>query len=175
MSKVRVWDPVVRTFHWSLVGLFAANAFFVDDDSKLHIWIGYSVVALVAIRILWGLIGTRYARFSNFPPSIDRAVGQLTEIATGRKHEHVGHSPLGALMIYNLLLAMLVIGASGYLMTTDAFWGVEWPEDLHEAAVAWAEISIVLHVLAVIFESKRLKTNLPRAMVTGYKEMKSDR
>ncbi len=96
-------------------------------------------------------------------------------MATRRKHTHIGHSPLGALMIYNLLLALLVIGLSGYLMTTNMFWGVEWPEELHEVAVAWAEISAVAHVLAVIFESRRLGVNLPRAMVTGYKDIKTPR
>ena len=175
MSKVKVWDPLVRTFHWALVGFFAANAVFVDDDGKEHIWIGYTVAVLITIRIIWGFVGTKYARFGSFPPSASAASGQLTDIATGRKREHIGHTPLGAWMIYNLLLAIIVISASGYLMTTDMFWGVEWPEEVHELAVAWAEVSIIMHVLAVIFESVRLRTNLPRAMVTGYKIMNSDR
>lgn len=175
MSKVKVWDPLVRIFHWALVVFFIANAFVVDDDSDLHIWIGYAVAALIAIRIIWGFVGTKYARFDSFPPSASAASGQLTDIATGRKREHIGHTPLGAWMIYNLLLAIFVISVSGYLMTTDMFWGVEWPEEVHEFAVAWAEVSIVLHVLAVIFESVRLRTNLPRAMVTGYKIMNKDR
>ena len=172
MKKIRVWDPLVRVFHWSLVILFTANAFFVDDESKLHDAIGYAVVALVLMRILWGFLGSRYARFSSFPPSLSGATGQLTEIATGSKRIHVGHTPLGALMIYNLLATMLLIGLSGYLMTTDAFWGLKWPEELHEACVTWAEISVVLHILAVIYESARTKVNLPRAMVTGYKEFR---
>lgn len=173
MKKIKVWDPFVRIFHWSLVGLFTANALIVDDDGKLHIWIGYAVFALVCLRILWGVVGTRYARFASFPPSLSQAVGQLTDIATGRRREHLGHTPLGAWMIYNLLLALLVICVSGYLMTTDMYWGVEWPEELHELAIAWAEISVVLHIAAVIFESRRMKINLPRAMVTGYKEVHS--
>lgn len=171
MTKLNVWDPIVRVFHWSLVAGFVANALIVDDDGKLHQWIGYAIVGLVLLRILWGLVGTRYARFSSFPPSIAGAFGQLREILRGIRHVHVGHTPMGALMIYNLLLAMLVIGFSGWLMTTDAFWGVEWPEELHEVAVAWAEISVVLHIGAVFFESWRTSVNLPRAMVTGCKEL----
>lgn len=174
MQKIRVWDPLVRVFHWLLAGLFAANALFVDDDSKLHQWIGYGVVALVLARILWGLVGTRYARFASFPPSLSGAVEQLTEIATGRRRVHIGHTPLGALMIYNLLAAMLLIGLSGYLMTTDMFWGLKWPEELHEVCVTWAEISVVLHIAAVIFESRRTRVNLPRAMLTGVKEIRSE-
>lgn len=174
MSKIKIWDPLVRVFHWLLVLGFAANVLIVDDDSTLHNWIGYAIVGLVLTRILWGFVGTRYARFSSFPPSMAKATGQLTEIATGRKHIHRGHSPLGALMIYNLLLSMLAIGLTGYLMTTDMFWGTEWTEELHEAFVVWAEISVVLHIAAVIFESRRTKVNLPRAMITGYKEIPTE-
>lgn len=173
MTRLKVWDPFVRTFHWTLVAGFAANALLVDKDGNLHQWIGYTVVALVALRLVWGLIGTRYARFASFPPSIAGALGQMRQILSGRKEIHVGHTPLGALMIYNLLVTLLLIGLSGWLMTTDAFWGLEWPEELHEATVTWAEISIVLHIAAVLFESWRTRVNLPRAMVTGCKEMPS--
>lgn len=171
MNRIKVWDPVVRIFHWSLVGGFTANALFVDDESDLHIYIGYTIIALLALRIVWGFVGTRYARFSSFPPSAKGAVEQLQDTVTGRVTVHKGHTPLGALMIYNLLVTVAVIGLSGWLMTTDMFWGVEWPEELHELAVGWAEFSIVLHVAAVIFESIRTQVNLPRAMVTGYKEL----
>lgn len=171
MKRLKVWDPFVRVFHWSLVIGFTANALVLDDDGKLHQWVGYAVVVLVLLRILWGLIGTRYARFSSFPPSLSGSLEQIKEMLGGIRHVHVGHTPLGALMIYNLLLSMLVIGVSGWLMTTDMFWGVEWPEELHEAAVAWAEISVVLHVAAVFFESWRTSVNLPRAMVTGCKDV----
>ncbi|MDE4133303.1 cytochrome b/b6 domain-containing protein [Phaeobacter sp. QD34_3] len=171
MQRFYVWDPLVRLFHWSLVVLFLLNAVITDPEAKLHENLGYLVVALVLLRLVWGLFGSRYARFTSFPPSPAGAVAQLTEIATGRGNAHKGHSPLGALMIYNLLLSLIGIGLSGYLMTTDMFWGTEWPEDLHEALVTWAEISVLLHVGAVIFESRRTRVNLARAMITGYKEM----
>jgi cytochrome b len=174
MEKIKVWDLFVRTFHWSLVGLFAANALLVDHDSDLHLQIGYTIAALVVARIVWGLAGKGFARFASFPPSLGAAMEQLTEIATGRRHVHLGHTPLGAWMIYNLLLAVLVICLSGWLMTTDRFWGLAWPENLHEFAVTWAEVSVVLHIAAVLFESRRTRVNLPRAMVTGYKEIPSE-
>ncbi|AZQ69332.1 cytochrome B [Silicimonas algicola] len=174
MERIKVWDPVVRVFHWTLVAGFAANALFVDDDSKLHQWIGYAILGLVAIRVLWGVVGTRYARFANFPPSLSGSLDQIREMAGGETHRHVGHTPLGALMIYNILATLLVIGLSGYLMTTNMFWGVEWPEELHEVAVTWAEISVVLHIVAVLYESWRTSVNLPRAMVTGCKVLPSD-
>jgi cytochrome b len=171
MTQEKVWDPFVRVFHWSLASLMIANAFVIDDEAKLHRWVGYAAVALVCARILWGVVGTRYARFSSFPPSAADAVGQLADIASGRRRIHLGHTPLGALMIYNLLASVLVIGLSGYLMTTDMFWGAEWPEEVHEVFVTWLEISVVAHVAAVLLESLRTKVNLPRAMITGYKRI----
>ncbi|WP_226550936.1 cytochrome b/b6 domain-containing protein [Celeribacter naphthalenivorans] len=171
MTREKIWDPVVRLFHWTLVGCFAANAFFVDDESDLHLWIGYTIIALLTIRVIWGFVGSRYARFASFPPSASQAMEQATDMMTGRVRPHKGHTPLGALMIYNLIATLGLIGLSGWLMTTDLFWGVEWPEEVHEIAVGWAEFSVLLHIAAVFFESWRTRINLPRAMVTGYKDM----
>jgi len=173
MKTVKVWDPLVRVFHWSLVLSFGANALLIDDDSKLHEWIGWVVFGLVAVRMVWGFVGSAHARFADFPPSASGATGQIAEMLRGERRIHIGHTPLGALMIYNLLLALVVICISGWLMTTDMFWGVEWPEELHEAAVTWAEISVLAHIVAVFVESRRTRVNLPRAMVTGVKEIPS--
>lgn len=174
MTRHKVWDPLVRLFHWTLVVAFAANALFTDDESDLHAWVGYLVLGLVVIRLLWGLIGTRHARFSDFLPRPGAIADQLGDIATGRRRVHLGHTPLGALMIFNLLATLLGIALTGHLMTTDAYWGVEWVEEAHEALVTWAEISIVLHIAAVIWESRRTGVNLPRAMVTGVKTVPDD-
>ena len=166
---VKVWDPAVRLFHWALVTAFAANALITNPEKNLHHWIGYSVLGLVAFRLIWGLIGPRYARFASFPPSASGAVEQLSDMVRGRRTVHAGHSALGALMIYNLLATLIAIGTTGWLQTTDAFWGIKWMRQLHEAFVTWAEISVAAHVAAVIFESRRLRLNLAKAMVTGYK------
>ncbi|TMV92892.1 cytochrome B [Thioclava sp. BHET1] len=168
----RVWDPFVRIFHWSVALMFTANAFFTSPKHDLHHWIGYGVAALVGLRVLWGIWGSRHARFSDFPPSPSGALGQLRDMATGRRHAHVGHSPLGALMIYNLLVTLLIIVGSGYLMTTDQFWGVKWPHDVHVIAVDWAELSVAAHIVAVLYESVRLRVNLAHAMITGKKVFK---
>lgn len=171
MQKIRVWDPLVRLFHWSLVAAFVANAFFTKPGRDTHQTVGYVVAGLIAVRLIWGLVGTRHARFADFLPSPRAVLGQLRDMATGRRHVHVGHSPLGALMIYNLLLTMAAIAGSGYAMTTITFFGVEWVEELHEALVTWAEVSVVVHILAVVVESRRLGINLPKSMVTGYKTL----
>lgn len=171
MQKIRVWDPVVRLFHWSLVAAFAANAFYTKPGRDVHRWVGYSVAGLIALRLVWGLVGTRHARFADFLPSPAAALAQLRDMAMWRRRVHAGHSPLGALMIYNLLVTMAGLAGSGYAMTTVTFFGVEWVEDVHKALVIWAEASIVLHVLAVVVESRRLGINLPKSMVTGYKTL----
>lgn len=169
--KVRVWDPVVRLFHWALVGAFVANAFFTRPGKDVHQWVGYAVAGLIALRLVWGFVGTRHARFADFLPSPSGVIGQLQDMATGRRRVHEGHSPLGSLMIFNLLLTMAGIAATGYMMTTIAFFGVDWVEEAHEVLVTWAEISVVAHVLAVVVESRRLGVNLPKSMVTGYKTL----
>lgn len=174
MIERKVWDPFVRLFHWTLVAGFAANALFTDPEDGLHHWIGYAVVALIGLRVLWGLVGSHHARFASFPPDPAAALGQVADMATGRRRVHLGHTPLGALMIYNILLTMAVIGASGWMMTTYTWFGVEWVEELHEVAVTWAEISVVLHIAAVLWESLRTGVNLPRAMVTGTKVIPED-
>lgn len=170
-TRAKVWDPFVRVFHWTLAAGFVANAVLTDPEHDLHRLVGYAIGALVALRIVWGLMGPRHARFASFPPSPSGALAQMADMASGRRRVHLGHTPLGALMIYNLLLTLLVIVGSGYAMTTIAFWGVEWVEELHEAAVTWAEVSVLIHVAAVIWESRRTGVNLPRAMITGYKEI----
>ncbi|MDT8327490.1 MAG: cytochrome b/b6 domain-containing protein [Roseovarius sp.] len=174
MKTFKTWDPAIRVFHWSLVGAFTANALILDDDGKAHIWVGYAVVGLVMLRLLWGFIGPHTARFASFTPRLADVIGQVSDMATRRKRAHLGHSPLGALMIFNLLAAMLVIGLSGYMMTTNMFFGVEWVEELHEVVVFWAELSVVAHIAAVIWESRRTGVNLPRAMVTGVKSVPDD-
>lgn len=171
MKSIYVWDLGVRLFHWSLVIAFFANDWLIDDDSDLHQYVGYFVIGLLAFRLIWGFVGTKYSRFRSFPIKPQACVEQMQAIALQRDHIHVGHTPLGAIMIYNLLAVIALIGLSGFLMTTDLFWGSEWIEELHEGVVVWAEISIVLHILAVILESKITSVNLIHAMMTGVKEI----
>ncbi len=168
--RVQVWDIFVRLFHWSLVGLFVANAFFTDPEKSNHVWVGYAIAGLIGLRIIWGFIGTRHARFSDFLPSPTAAFSQISDILHARQNVHVGHSPLGALMIYNLLLTIAGISITGYMMTTLTYFGEEWVEEAHEILVTWAEISVLLHVAAVMFESVRLRVNLIKSMILGYKD-----
>jgi cytochrome b len=171
MQHLKVWDPVVRLFHWCLVAAFAANVFFTKPGKPVHEWVGYGVAGLIAVRLIWGLVGARHARFTDFVPSVTGAIMQMRDMVTGRRHVHAGHSPLGAWMIYNLLVTITAIAITGYMQTTLTFFGVKWVETAHVFFVNWAQISIVLHVAAVIMESRRLRVNLAKAMVTGYKDI----
>ncbi len=171
MSRIFVWDIFVRLFHWSLVGLFTANAFFTNPEGSRHRYVGYAIAALLLARLAWGFVGNRHARFRDFPPSTRGAIGQLREMVAGERCAHAGHSPLGALMIYNLIVTVAAIAATGYMQTTIMFFGYDWVEELHGALVTWAEISVVVHVIAVVAESRRLRVNLSKAMIDGYKTL----
>ena len=110
------WDPVVKITHWSIVAAILANALVTEEGSGVHIWVGYMLAAVLALRLLWGLIGPAEARFSAFPPSPRRALGHLRDIRTGKKEVHRSHNPLGALMVYAIWSVLAVIIASGIAM-----------------------------------------------------------
>ena len=112
----RSWDPVVKITHWSIVAAILANALVTEEGSGVHIWVGYMLAAVLALRLLWGLIGPAEARFSAFPPSPRRALGHLRDIRTGKKEVHRSHNPLGALMVYAIWSVLAVIIASGIAM-----------------------------------------------------------
>lgn len=171
MQTIKVWDPLVRLFHWSLVIGFVLDAVILDEDSRLHEQVGYVVLGLIGARLVWGVVGTKYARFSSFKPSFRTSIEQLGDIANQRSKPHVGHSPLGALMIYNLLISIALIGITGWMMTTNMFWGSERIEEMHEGLVVWAAASVGVHIVAVIFEGRRSRVNLVKAMMTGYKTL----
>ncbi len=115
-DSVKVWDPLVRIFHWSLVAAFATAYFTGDEDSPLHVYAGYAVIGLVLFRIVWGLIGTRHARFKDFVFRPSAVIGYAREFLTGQPKRFLGHNPLGGVMILLLLGSLLTTGVTGYLM-----------------------------------------------------------
>lgn len=168
-ATVRVWDPLVRIFHWSLVGLFAFAFVTGDEWDKAHETAGYVIAGLVAFRIVWGLIGPRHARFTDFVRGPGTILAYIRDALAMKAPRHLGHNPAGGAMIVFLLLAISGIAATGYMMTTKAFWGVEWVEEVHVALVYGTLGLIALHVGGVIFASIEHGENLARAMVTGRK------
>jgi cytochrome b len=168
---VRVWDPLVRIFHWSLVGLFAFSYFTGDEWKKAHIYSGYAVMGLIAFRVIWGLVGSRHARFKDFLYSPRTILAFLGDTVRMRAKRYLGHNPAGGVMVFALLLTVSAIAGTGYMMTTDAYWGVEWVEEVHEAAVNVALGLIALHVLGVVLASLEHRENLVRSMLTGRKRV----
>jgi len=114
MSKeIRVWDPLVRIFHWSLVAGFTIAYLSGEEESNVHIYAGYVVLGLILFRVLWGVIGTRYARFGSFVTSPATALQYLKDLAAKRPQHYIGHNPAGGWMVLALLLCLFVVSLSG--------------------------------------------------------------
>lgn len=107
-DRIKVWDPLVRLFHWSLVATFFIAYFIEPEDGGLavHVWAGYFVGGIVVLRVVWGFIGTPHARFADFAFGPFHALRYLGGLLRGRAPRHLGHSPAGAWMVYALLLTL---------------------------------------------------------------------
>lgn len=114
MSRtIRVWDPLVRIFHWSLVLTFFVSYFTGEEDNALHIDAGYAVLGLIIFRVLWGFVGTRHARFTDFVHSPGTVAGYLKSLASSRPEHHLGHNPAGGWMAIAMLACLFVVTISG--------------------------------------------------------------
>jgi cytochrome b len=168
-AEVRVWDPLVRIIHWTVALCCVLAGLVFDDGKSLHRAIGWVAMGLLAVRILWGFVGTRHARFADFVPGPRRLVAYLAALVRGREPRHLGHNPAAALMILTLMGLLVAIGTTGWMMTLDAFFGEDWLEEMHESLV-WVLFALVLvHVAAAIWESVRHRENLIFSMITGKK------
>ena len=168
-SKVLVWDVPTRVSHWLLAGSFA-GAFLTAESERyrdVHVMLGYTVLGLVAFRLVWGLIGTRYARFWSFAYGPNSVLTYLKSLLTRSPQHHLGHNPAGSWAVYALLVLSLLAGASGYATYNDI--GGHGMEDVHEA-LANALLGVVfIHVTGVLVSSVLHRENLVRSMLTGYK------
>ena len=167
-DTVPVWDVLVRGAHWSLV-VAVLGAWLARHVDALHEWLGYAAVAIVALRLMWGIVGTRYARFAQFVVSPAMTLRYATDVLAHRERRYLGHNPLGAWMIVLLLVTITLVALTGWLGTTDRFWGDEFVQEAHEALANALLTLIGLHVAGVAFSSWRHRENLVRAMLTGRK------
>ncbi|MEZ5647125.1 MAG: cytochrome b/b6 domain-containing protein [Burkholderiaceae bacterium] len=168
-GEVRVWDPFVRLFHWSLVTCVVLNQWILEDGEGAHEWVGYVASALVAARIVWGFVGTHHARFANFFPTPRRLGAHLGALREGRWPHHDGHNPLGALMMLALMAIVLALGLTGWMQTTDRWFGEEWLMELHEVLADGLLIAAGVHAAAALLMGRLERVNLVRAMITGRK------
>lgn len=189
-APARNWDPVVKLTHWSIVAAVLANGVFTQSGSGPHIWVGLALAGMLALRLLWGLVGPAEARFSAFPPSPARALAHIRDIRAGRRREERSHNPLGALMVYAIWGTLGIIIATGIAMAhlppraaQQEARRVEQTQprapqheeegeekesplgEAHETAVNLLYGLIVLHLGGVMFETRRSGRGLVLAML----------
>ena len=171
MNRILVWDVPTRVFHWLLTGTLIVAlsvSLGVDDDStvfQLHMLFGLIAAFVVILRLLWGIVGSRYARFGSFLFGPKALFGYLQAALRGRSVRHVGHNPGSAYAICAMLLLTIGLGATGLLMPNgEAF------KELHEM-MAYLMISvIVVHILGLVWHTIRQQENIALSMIDGRKE-----
>ncbi|MFV9616116.1 MAG: cytochrome b/b6 domain-containing protein [Gammaproteobacteria bacterium] len=197
--EIRVWDPLVRIFHWSLVLAFSMAYLSGDEENNLHLYTGYVVFALIGFRILWGLVGTRFARFSNFVYSPGAVIKYIKDSVAGRPKHYIGHNPAGGAMVIALILSLIVVTYSGlkvYAIEEGAgplaqpFIEVsfirsayasenkheehaeeEFWEEIHEGFANFVLFLVIVHIAGVIIVGRLHDENLIKGMITGDKKV----
>jgi cytochrome b len=168
-AKILVWDLPLRVFHW-LLALSFVGAYLTAESERvrdIHVALGYTFAGLLAFRLVWGLIGSRYARFASFAFGPRAVLAYLGSLVAQRPDHHVGHNPAGSWVIYAMVVLGIITGASGYAVFNDT--GGRWIESLHEGTAAAMLTLVLLHVAGVVVSSWVHRENLVAAMVTGYK------
>lgn len=189
------WDLIVRASHWVIAAIVILNALVTDGGSALHVALGWAGGGFLALRVVWGLVGRAEARFSAFPPSPVKALAHLGEVLNGKPREYRSHNPAGAMMIYALWLSLAVVIGTGLVMSKAAApWTIAAEQDIvetgdwsqlttesgegqsgeggalkavHETFANLMLILAVIHVAGVAVESRLLRRNLVKPMVTG--------
>ncbi len=173
-AEVKVWDIAVRLFHWSLVIGYTVAWLSADQWDQFHNTAGYVVGGLLGFRIIWGLIGTRHARFSDFLYRPSTVLQYLRDSLAGRAKRFLGHNPAGGAMVIALLLSLIGVTLSGIAMTSNTFWGVEWVEDGHEVLATATLVLVAMHIAGVLYASFENRENLIKSMIVGYKRRFQD-
>ncbi len=169
-QEIMVWDMPVRVFHWLLVICFA-GAWLTSESERLamiHYAFGYTACLLVLIRLVWGVIGTRYARFSQFLKSPKAVIEHFMAMLRGHPHHDVGHNPAGGLVMFALMLLILLIGLTGFLSVKEIMGNLV--SEAHEAVSSLVLGLVIVHIIAAVGMSVIERQNLVRSMVTGKKK-----
>lgn len=172
MNKILIWDIPTRVFHWLLAVSFI-GAYLTAETEKfrnLHLALGYTMLGLIAFRLIWGFAGSRYARFSSFRYGLGEVKTYLQSLMTSPKH-YLGHNPAGAMAIFALMsLAVLtpLVGIALYFEIGG--YGLEelW-EESHELLGNAMLLVVLGHLAGVVVSSVLHRENLVRSMVNGHK------
>jgi cytochrome b len=186
-NEIKVWDIFVRVFHWSLAAAFIVAYVTEEELLSLHVVAGYAVAGLIALRLLWGFVGTRHARFSDFvyrPAAVKAFVKDTVHL---RARRYLGHNPAGGAMILLMLASLLLTGITGMAlygieesagplaMLGQSYALPEGPmEGLHEFFANLTLLMVVIHVAGVLVESLIHHENLAKSMLTGVKRAPRD-
>jgi cytochrome b len=169
-QRVRVWDPAVRLLHWALATLIVGDLVF-DEGDYAHRMVGYAAVVVVLLRLTWAALSSAHGRLAALRPSVADSTAYLRLLLLGRSPQPVGHNPLGLWMVWAIWILVLLLGLTGWLSRTDAFWGDEIVELAHETLANLMIAAIALHLAGVLAMSWLWRVNLPAAMITGWKRI----
>lgn len=168
-QKILVWDLPTRIFHWLLVASFIV-AYATSESEKLRDWhmvSGYLLAGLILFRIMWGFVGTKYARFLEFIRSPAAVLDYVNGLFSKEPKHYIGHNPAGAVAIVLLLTCGLGMGMTGWMLFNDL--GGSFVEQGHEALASIMVTIVIIHVCGVLLSSILHNENLIRAMLSGYK------
>lgn len=166
---MKVWDLPVRALHLALVGAVVAAWVTTEKWTHWHDAIGYAALAVVLMRLVWGAVGGAHARFGQFVRGPRETFGYLAALLRGRASRYLGHNPLGGWMVVLLLGCVLAVGGTGWLCTTDRYWGDETMFALHAGLARTLVALVALHLTGVLAMSLRHRENLVAAMLHGRK------
>jgi cytochrome b len=165
----RVWSVAVRLLHWTLAGAMVTSFVTHENVGKLHEWAGYVALAAASLRVVLGFAASGYWRFSQFVRGLGDTLAYARSVWHRRELRYVGHNPLGGWMVLVMLADAIGAGLTGWLSTTDRFWGVAWVADLHKLLGEALPVLLLLHIAGAIFTSWRHRENLVAAMLHGRK------
>ena len=173
-QRILVWDVPTRAFHWLLVLSFC-GAYLTAESERYrdtHVVLGYTLLGLLAFRLLWGVFGTRYAQFRSFLFKPGEIAAYALSLFKGKPAHYIGHNPLGSVSIWLLLGLGILSGVSGVLLFEDI--GGDAVEELHEFASNAMLAVVFIHIAGVVVSSLMHRENLVRSMITGFKSAKPD-
>lgn len=168
-SNITVWDPFVRVFHWSLALSYLVAWASAEEIEWLHERDGYFLMGLIGLRLIWAIVGTRHARFSDFVVGPRAALDYLRSLRSGHPKHYLGHNPAGGWMVLALLFTLTLCGVSGLMMSGEN----DLLEEVHEGLANLSLLLVGLHVAGVAISSRVHRENLVLSMLTGKKNPES--
>lgn len=180
-KMIPVWDLPTRLFHWCLCVAVFYSWFSIEilEDMQQHFYAGYAVCHLLLFRLLWGLVGSHYARFKSFPCSPTNLFNHVKDLRYSREKTYLGHNPLGSLSAILMIVVLFIQASLGLFSSDDYFFGplsglinsetVSMLSEWHTLNSNAVFALIGLHIAAIFYYKLRKKQSLTQAMISGEK------